>query len=168
MKGPTISIYLPSGTSEKDVRDGFRNLAVKLGFGKSPGKLLKALAADELDVSHPPAPPLPGPTPSLTDALSEELGVTVTPDALARAAGRVADMQEVAIRMRREISVHGDYVALVVLEGDENHVTLFPADVSVARALLCTIDEHAPPQVGEALTMPIRLADGRVISTYGG
>lgn len=52
----------------------------------------------------------------------------------------------------------------IILKVETDSVLMWPEDVATLRALLMSFDENAPARVGEPLSMPARLTDGRVVS----
>jgi hypothetical protein len=69
------------------------------------------------------------------------------------------------ITLRHEIEVtDGPLELLTILELEEDQFVLWPADVATLRALLAFWNENRDIEVGMPLSMPVKLADGRIVS----
>lgn len=91
----------------------------------------------------------------------------VVHDMLIRAAAAaVGDVPQLShVTLHREYDPSDLSVAWSILSVDrELEVILLPDDIAVLRALLLSWDEDRPPRVGDALILPTRLDDGRVIT----
>ena len=67
------------------------------------------------------------------------------------------------ITLRREVEPDDLTVYTVLDLGEGDTFTLDAGDVATLRALLLAWDENRPAQVGDPLSMPCKLADGRVV-----
>jgi hypothetical protein len=170
---PTSGIYFPTQYTEADVtsiRQRLARLADQLGLDGSVGELLASIAFGDLEVRKRKAlPPIqPSPRPDFIRALANALGAD--PDtirqALVSAAAQVVEAVPADLRLYRRIEPDDWQVTVAMEIGDDDKLILDADDVAVLRALLCTIDETAPPQPGEPLSMAIRLENGRITSVY--
>lgn len=94
----------------------------------------------------------------------EELSSEAVRDMLARAAAVVIVELSSDLRLYRQIDPATLTVfARLELGSPEDSLLLLPGDVATLRALLMSFDENTPARVGEMLTVPARLADGRIV-----
>jgi hypothetical protein len=170
---PTSGIYFPTQYTEADVtniRQRLARLADQLGLDGSVGELLASIAFGDFEVRKRKAiPPIrPSPRPDFIRALADALGADpdTTRQALTSAAAQVVEAIPDDLRLYRRIEPHNWQVSIVLEADDADPLILDAADVAVLRALICALDETAPPQPGEPLSTAMRLSDGRITSVY--
>ncbi len=170
---PTSGIYFPTQYTQQDItsiRQRLARLADQLGLTGSTGELLASIAFGDLEVRQRKAlPPFRAePRPDFIQALASALGAE--PDtirqALVSAAAQVVETIPDDLRLYRRIEPRNWQVSIVLEADDADPLILDADDIATLRALLCALDETAPPQPGEPLSTPTRLEDGRVVSVY--
>jgi hypothetical protein len=67
------------------------------------------------------------------------------------------------ITLFREVEPENLGVKFILRIDDEYITNLNPQDIATLRGLLAEIDETIPPQIGEPLSMPTRLRNGRTV-----
>lgn len=90
------------------------------------------------------------------------LSVDTVRQMLARAAQEAVD-RPAQVRLWREVNPE-DMAVVIRVEIEGESFTLWPEEVATLRALLLGLDETAPARLGEPLSMPCKLEDGRVVS----
>lgn len=167
------SFYFRKGRDPDEVYQRLSEISEELGIGTNPSELLAMIAGGALEVR----PAMPGgikqPPVRFINRLTAEIqsfegdiklvSTHEVKEFLRMATVGFDFLPGVDVMLYRRIEpgiLQPHYY--VEVEGGEEKLLLFAADIDALRALLLSIDESQPVQVGEALTIPTRLEDGRV------
>ena len=91
------------------------------------------------------------------------LSADVVAEMVTRAAAEVLGEEPSPHIVLRRAVEPDDLRVWTILEFDDDRIVLDGRDVATLRALLLTWDETAPARVGDPLSVPCRLPDGRVV-----